>query len=149
MASVTLTDEQRETVLLAYAQTGSKRAAARKADCSEASVRRIIADADAETVGALTQMRAQKRVDLAETLGDVEIALARALMDPRKIAEAPLDKVAVALGIVIDKRQLVTGKPTTRNEQVAVVSQMSAEEKEQARQFRERMLARQTQDAAV
>ena len=140
MASVTLTDEQRETVILEYAKTGFYRAAARAAGVAPNTARKVVAEADAlDPEHPVAQMRTQKRVDLAETLGDVEIALARALMDPRKIAEASLDKVAVSLGIVIDKRQLVTGKPTQRTESNTFdPTILTPQEREQAAAIRER-----------
>jgi len=144
MASVTLTDEQRETVLLEYAQTGTYRAAARKAGCSVDSAQRIVRSSELESDTPVGQMRTQKKVDIAEKMGDVQLVLLDAMMDPAKIKEARFQELAVALGIVTEKRLLMTGQPTVRTETNGPVGQLTPEEKEQARRLRERMFSRES-----
>jgi hypothetical protein len=58
----------------------------------------------------LTELRDEKRDALAERLRDIAHRLVDAM--PGKIPEAPLNHVAVSLGITVDKLQLLEGKPT-------------------------------------
>ena len=63
--------------------------------------------------GAL-ELQPEKVADLREELKAAAHALVGAI--PGKIAEAPLNQTAIALGIVFDKLQLLEGKPTSIDE---------------------------------
>ena len=60
----------------------------------------------------------QKRGELAEALADVAWRLAGAI--PSKLDAANLQQVAVSLGIVIDKMQLLKGMPTAITEDASL-----------------------------
>jgi hypothetical protein len=60
--------------------------------------------------GHATEMRQHKRPEIVEKLDTAAHALADALSG--KVPEANLQQTAVALGIVIDKRQILSGQPT-------------------------------------
>ena len=63
--------------------------------------------------GAL-ELQPEKEATLAEELRHAARALVGAI--PSKIADAPLNHTAIALGIIFDKLQLLEGKPTSIGE---------------------------------
>jgi hypothetical protein len=71
---------------------------------------------------------ARKKVDLAEALDNELAEIFAALMDARD--EASYKDLATAAGIFIDKKQLLTGKPTAR---IATVQEELAETPEDER----------------
>lgn len=58
------------------------------------------------------ELRQQAKKALAERLEEIAHQLIDAV--PDKIADASLQQVATALGIVVDKKQLLTGEATSR-----------------------------------
>lgn len=111
-----LTDEQVEALHVAYVQHGTYRAAARAVGVSDAAARTYLKSEVEEPNSALLQMRAQKKIDLAARLGDAAIALIEAMLKAKTLNDADLRDIATALGITIDKLQLVTGQATERHE---------------------------------
>lgn len=67
------------------------------------------------------QLRAEKRRELNIELREVAYKLVRAM--PDKIEDAALQQVATSLGIVIDKMQLLEGKPTWIGEIVGLLQE--------------------------
>jgi transposase-like protein len=63
--------------------------------------------------GAL-ELQPEKEASLADELRHAARALVGAI--PSKIADAPLNHTAIALGIIFDKLQLLEGKPTSIDE---------------------------------
>lgn len=132
-----LTDWQIETIRLAYAETGKLRHAAREAGCSPSAAKRYV---DPVKDG-LEHLRTQKKVDIIEEIADVRLALLSAMKSDEKIAKASMAELATSFGILTDKHQLLTNKPTARTESVAVdpASQLTPEQMEQAAIIREKL----------
>ena len=55
------------------------------------------------------QMAKEKMQPLADRLDEIASLLAEGMDDPEKIRKAPLNQIAVALGILIDKVQILRG----------------------------------------
>lgn len=144
--AATLTDEQVETIRATYAMTGKYSEAAKAAGVSIASARKYVLLSD-----DLEDLRTEKRREVIEaTIPEViaafsraQLALVEALTDADKLAKATVNEIAVAIGIVTDKRQLLSGQATDRREHVSadVASRLTAEEMEQAAKIRERLAA--------
>lgn len=109
-----LTDEQIERLHLEYAQTGKVDRAAKAAGVSWAAAKKYL-DIPIDPLTPLSQVREQKKIDIAAKMGDLQIALIDALMQPDKIAKASYQELANTLGITTEKRLLITGQPTSRN----------------------------------
>lgn len=60
------------------------------------------------------ELRHEKKQELSERLDEIAHKILDVL--PKKLAEATAPQLATALGIVIDKKQLLTGEATSRNE---------------------------------
>ena len=138
-----LTDEQIERLHLEYATTGTYRATARAVGVSVESVRKYI-KAEAEDPGSpLGRMRTQKRVDIAEKMGDLQIALIEALMTSEKIAKASYHELAVTLGITTEKRLLVMGQATSRTETIGAdpAARLTPDEMAAAARIRDKLAA--------
>lgn len=58
------------------------------------------------------QMAQEKMLPLADRLEEVASLLAEGMDDPLRIHKAPLNQIAVALGIVIDKIRVLRGQTT-------------------------------------
>ena len=61
-----------------------------------------------------TELRNEKKHDLIVELEKVAYLLVQAI--PGKIQDATLQQIATSMAIAIDKMQLLTGQPTSRNE---------------------------------
>jgi hypothetical protein len=59
-----------------------------------------------------TQMAKEKMPPLADRLEEIASLLAEGMDDPLKIRKAPLNQIAVALGVLIDKVRLLRGQAT-------------------------------------
>lgn len=83
------------------------------------------------------------RASLSERLSDV----AHQLLDviPDKLTDANLREIAVTLGIAIDKAQLLTGNPTSREEVLSGLS--DAERAERVNELLDAARARRTRQA--
>ena len=102
-------DKLRKKVIAEYVECGNYSAVARKFKLSVNGVKKIVqGDTDCaaqceqkkkeNTVAVLAHMDARKK-DVCEI---IDILLA-AIRDPDKIAAAPLNQIATAMGIIIDK----------------------------------------------
>jgi hypothetical protein len=111
-----LSDEQIERLHLEYVQTGSYRATARAVGISVESVRKYVIRELDDADSPLRQMRTQKRIDIAEKIGEVQLVILEALKSPEKIAKASYQELSTSYGILTDKRQLITGQATERHE---------------------------------
>ena len=67
-----------------------------------------------EVIDEMVELRQEKRGDLAERMEEIVWQLAEAI--PGKINDAPLNQVAVSLGILIDKMRLLREESTAINE---------------------------------
>ena len=67
-----------------------------------------------EIVDEVAELRHEKRGDLASKMEEVAWRLAEAI--PSKINDAPLNQIALSLGIVIDKMRLLREESTAINE---------------------------------
>lgn len=114
--SKALTDEQVEALHLAYVQHGTYRGAARAVGVSTSTARTYLKAEVEDSDSELVQVRTQKRRELATELWDAAIVLIQAMVNSKKISDADLRDIATALGITIDKLQLVTGQATQRHE---------------------------------
>jgi len=62
----------------------------------------------------IIELKEQKKAELADSLLELAAKIVHAI--PAKLGDAPVDKLATALGITIDKWLLITGQATSRNE---------------------------------
>lgn len=140
MTRAALSREQIETIKATFALSGNLSSAARAAGCSKTSARKYV-----KTDDEFSAMRAEKTAitieRVIEKCGSVQDALLDMLVDDNRRQKATMQEVATAFGIVTDKRQLLSGDPTTRTEHVAtdVAARLTPEEMEQAARIRERL----------
>jgi transposase-like protein len=113
------TDEQRASALAALeANAGDVRKTARELNIPEATLRQWKHGLrHPESV----QMSAAQKPPLAEALREVARQLLESI--PGKIGESSLSQVAVAMGIAVDKAQLLEGKPTGIQDTVLTVQE--------------------------
>lgn len=111
MARRRYSDEERAATLAAlHANAGNVRRTARQVGVAEATVRHW-AQGTRHPEGA--KMGAQKRGAMAAALECVAWKLVDALdRPPEALAAAPLNQIATALGIALDKMRLLRGQPT-------------------------------------
>jgi hypothetical protein len=88
-------------------------------------------------------MRTQKKVDVAAKMGDLQIALIDALMSSEKISKASYQELATTLGITTEKRLLIMGQPTSRNENITAdpSAKLTPDEMEAAARIRAKLAA--------
>lgn len=104
-----LTDKQKKKVIADYVEMGSYNAVARKHKIAVTTVKRIC-ERMPETKQTAMQKKEENTKDMLAYMDSrkgkaqeaVDLYL-EALTDPEKIQKAPLEKVATALGIVVDK----------------------------------------------
>lgn len=139
--ATSLTDEQIERLHIEYAMTGRIAKAARVVGVSWSSAKRYLKDEVIDPGSDLAKMREQKRVDVAEKMGDLQVALIDALMDKAKIEKASYQELATTLGITTDKRLLITGQPTSRNENINTdpAAKLTPDEMEAAARIRAKL----------
>jgi len=140
-----LTDEQIERLNSAFSTNGGKvREAARRVGVSVATASKYI---DRERYNPpppeVEAVRTQKRLEIAEKFGDLQVALIDALMDKTKIEKASYQELANTLGIATEKRLLITGQPTSRNETIATdpAAKLTPDEMEAAARIRAKLAA--------
>lgn len=135
-----LTIEQIETIKATYALTRNYAAAAKAAGCSLTAARNYVMNSD-----GFEELRAEKQAITIEQIivkiGEVQQKLLEAMLDQAKVDKASMQELATSLGIVTDKRQLLAGNPTTRNENIAsdAAARLTPEQMEQAARIRERL----------
>ena len=141
--AASLTDEQIERLNIAFSTNGGKvREAARLVGVSVATASKYI---DRERHNPpppeVEAVRTQKRVEIAEKFGDLQVALIAALMDKAKIDKASYQELANTLGIATEKRLLITGQPTSRNENISTdpAAKLTPEEMEAAAKIRAKL----------
>lgn len=101
-------DSERATALAALdANGGNVAATARTLQIPRSTLQEW---ANGRVNSEVTELRQEKKRDLAERLEDIAHELVDAL--PDKIGRANLQQTATTLGIVIDKMQLLKGEPT-------------------------------------
>jgi hypothetical protein len=110
-----LTDEQIERLHLEYSLTRKVDRAAKAAGVSWAAAKKYLSQ-PIDPLTPLSQVREQKKIDIAQKLGELQIVLIDALMREDKIAKASFQELANTLGISIEKLQLITGQATERHE---------------------------------
>ena len=114
--AASITDEQIERLHLEYAQTGRLRASARAVGISVSTAKRYIDLEKANPDSVLEQVRTQKRIEIAEHIGNVQAAILRKMEEDITLGKASYQELATAFGILTDKRQLITGQATERHE---------------------------------
>jgi transposase-like protein len=119
VAKRSYTDEQRASALAALeANAGDVRKTARELGIPEATLRLWKQGKRHPEAAA---MCAAKKAPLAEALREVARQLLESI--PSKIDESSLSQVAVAMGIAVDKAQLLDGKPTGIQDTVLTVQE--------------------------
>ena len=110
-----LSDDQIERLHIEYALTRKVDRAAKAAGVSWAAAKKYLSQ-PIDPLTPLSQVREQKKIDIAAKLGDLQVVLIEALMRDEKIAKASFQELANTLGIATEKRQLITGQATERHE---------------------------------
>lgn len=105
-----LNDKQKKQLLADRADGASIRQLAKKYKCSTTTIQRALKTGDDEVVQLITQKKAQNTKDVIaymDTKKDVACRLIELYMDemarPEKIRATPLNQLATAFGIIIDK----------------------------------------------
>lgn len=91
------------------------------------------AENQAHNEALMSQLVTEKKLEIKELLGEIVLGFAvevKTRIDEDDLADATLPQLMTALGIGIDKHQLVTGKPTAR---IATVAEELAETPEDER----------------
>lgn len=139
-----LTDERIERLQLEYDQTGSVPKAAAAVGVSKSTASKYIDREKKHPAPPEVQaVRTKKLADIAERLGDLQVVLIEAMMRPDKINEARYAELATSLGIATEKRLLITGQPTVRNETLTTdpASRLTPDEMEAAARIRAKLAA--------
>jgi predicted transcriptional regulator len=138
--AASLTDEQIERLHLEYALSGKVRQVARTLNIAPSTVTRHLRKPDPV---ALQEARTQKKVEIAERFGDLQVALIDALMDKSKIEKASYQELANTLGIATEKRLLVMGQATVRTETLTAdpADKLTPDERMLAAQLREKLMS--------
>ena len=104
-----LTDKQKKKIIAEYINGSSLRALAAKFGVSRTTISRVL-KSDKDMSQKVTQKRAENTASILAFMesqkNDVCLVISNllsAINDPAKIATAPLNQIATALGIVIDK----------------------------------------------
>jgi len=109
-----LSDVQEEKLRHAFLAGDDALVAARFAECSETAARkryRVLAIAPPDDYAELRATKTVEAIDTAvREMTDVRLLLIRAI--PDKIPDADLKSVAVTIGVLTDKIQLITGAST-------------------------------------
>ena len=133
-----LTDWQIETIQQAYAETGNVAHAAREAGCAYNTAKSYVRDHHDE----LTKLRNEKRADVVTTMMAVRTRALEELITPSRLSKASIPELSTLVGVMTDKIQLLTGGATHRTETKMIdPGALSPEEREKARQLREKLLA--------
>jgi transposase-like protein len=115
-------DEDKATALAALKANGDNvERTARDCGIPPSTLRRWRAEPDR---AAPAKLREEKRGTLSEALGALAWQLIGAI--PKKIADASLQHTTVSLGIVIDKMQLLEGKPTSITDDASLSDEQRA-----------------------
>jgi len=138
------TVEQIETMRATYALTRSYTAAAKAAGCSRETAKKYAISED-----EFSEVRQQKLAVTIEKIivkcSEAQEKLLDAIMDDVKIGKASMQEAATAFGIITDKRQLLAGQATTRNENLSggidPATRLTPEEMEQAAKIRAKLSA--------
>lgn len=104
-----LTDEQKKKIIADYVESGSYRATAKRFGVSAMTVRSVCTG-NTETVRKCTQKKEQNTADMLaymesrkeQAKGIIDSYL-EALADPEKLEKTPIQQIATAMGIVVDK----------------------------------------------
>lgn len=138
-----LNEWQREAVTQAYASSGNISYAAREAGCSYSGARNFIN----QYLPSLQALRQQRQGDVITQMSLVRRLALEELSNPARLATTETKDLAVVAGIMHDKIQLMEGQVTSRTgfvQESAAASPgslLSPEERETARQLRDRMLS--------
>jgi hypothetical protein len=138
-----LTDEQIEQLHIEYAQLGQVSKAARAVGVSWSSAKRYLKQELIDPTSELAITRERKKCDIAERMGQVIEAQLEALATPEKINKASYQELSTSLGILTDKRLLLTGQPTSRIENVTgdPAAKLTPDEMEAASRIRAKLAA--------
>lgn len=112
-----ITPEKIETIKAVFAETDSLTAAAKAACVSMGTASKYAKSSD-EFEELRTEKRALVIGSIAEELAEVRQLYLNHLKEVSVIAAASAKDAATVIGIVTDKEQLLTGKPTERSEHV-------------------------------
>lgn len=104
-----LTDEQKKKIIADYVESGSYRAVAKKYGVSDKTVKRICEE-DSEMSQKVAQKKEENTADMLaymesrkeQAKGIIDSYL-EALADPEKLEKTPIQQIATAMGIVVDK----------------------------------------------
>lgn len=128
-------------IVQAYGQTGNLSQTARMVGVTQKQVRRYYQQHQDE----MDRVRNKIAVDIVPTMQMVRRLALEELMDPMRMARAQTKDLAIIIGVLTDKINIILGQPTARiaiqKLSSEVVEQFSAEERAKIRQLREKMLA--------
>ena len=135
---LTLSDEQVEIIKATFAETGSVRAASRAANVSVATAKKYADNRD-----EFEQLRTAKRADIITRIGEIQIALLDAMIEPKRLKDAGLSTVASAFATLTEKRLLMSGEATSRTETMATDTavRLTPDEKMLAAQLRDKLMS--------
>ena len=133
-----LTDWQIETIQQAYAETGNVAHAAREAGVPYMSAKRYCASIHDD----LVKLRNEKRADVVSAMMIVRTRALEELITPSRLSKASIPELSTLVGVMTDKIQLLTGGATHRTETKMIdPGALSPEEREKARQLRDKLFA--------
>lgn len=104
-----LTDEQKKKIIADYVESGSYRSTAKKFGISAMTVRSVCTG-NTETVRKCTQKKEENTAEMLaymdsrkEQAKEIIDSYLKALADPAKLEKTPIQQIATAMGIVVDK----------------------------------------------
>lgn len=134
-----LTAEQVAQIRAAYQAEGTINAAARVTGFHHRTVRKYIEGEPAPTTAAKP---APKKEDIPPQMRRVLVLMLDHLLTPGTIEKMNGQQLAVAMGIIVDKHELLTGEPTVRTESGSIdPGKLTPEEREAAARIREKLAA--------
>ena len=135
---VELTDWQIEAVKLGYAESGNIAHAARVANVPYHAAKHY----RDENYRELEALRDEKHKDIISSLALVRRLAIEELATPTRLAKASIQELVMITAVMTDKIQILTGGATANVvHSVANPQALSPEERERARELREKMLA--------
>lgn len=133
-----LSKEDHDAIRAAYLLTDSSHAIARMTGFPVSTVNDYVRKNREE----LRMFRTEKAPDLTERIDSLLQYILNEAFDPARISSANLGQLMTGIGILVDKRQLLTGKATARTETSTFdPGKLTPEEREAAARIREKLAA--------
>lgn len=133
-----LTEDDHDAIRAAFLLTDNSHAIARMTGFPVSTVNDYVRN----NRESLRMFRTEKAPELTERIDGLLDFILNEAFDPSRVSSAKLSELMTGIGILVDKRQLLTGKPTARTETGPIdPGKLTPEEREAAARIREKLAA--------